>query len=163
MANGIRQLEENQEGADKDVSESSEESDSDDDISSNEESESENDVEEVVDVYNTGKTAKKISWGAPSRVGSEQSHSSAGVNVYGRGAEKSMSKEKKKKKSVKKNHLKESSKKSKVDIIEKDAFSAAVNSTQGGSGQGRGRGKGRGKGQTRGRGRGRGGKVSRGT
>ena len=73
------------------VSESSEESGSDDDISSNEESESENDVEEVVDVYNTGKTAKKVSWGAPSRAGSEQSHSSVGINVYGRGAEKIMS------------------------------------------------------------------------
>ena len=72
-------------GADKKVLESSEESDS-----SNAQSESETDVEEVVDVNNTGKTAQKVSWGATSRAGSEQSHSSAGVNVYGRGAEKCM-------------------------------------------------------------------------
>ena len=44
------------------------------------ESESEN-----IDIYQVGKTAKKMRWGPPSRQSSESSESSGGVNVYGRG------------------------------------------------------------------------------
>ena len=42
--------------------------------------------------------------------------------MYGRGAEKVKSKERKEKESKKKKHFKQSSNKSQVDIIEKDGF-----------------------------------------
>jgi hypothetical protein len=101
--------------------------------------------ESEVDIYNTSKTAKKVSWGAPAREGSEESDSSGGVNVYGRGAGKSKSAEKKKKKSEKRKHFKQSSKKSQVDILDKDGFNGADHAAQGGSGvQGQPKGKGRG-------------------
>lgn len=54
------------------------------------ESESEN-----IDIYQVGKTAKKMRWGPPSRQSSESSESSGGVNVYGRGADKSTTRKKK--------------------------------------------------------------------
>ena len=44
---------------------------------------------ENIDIYQVGKTAKKMIWGPPSRQCSESSESSGGVNVYGRGADKS--------------------------------------------------------------------------
>ena len=56
------------------------------------ESESEN-----IDIYQVGKTAKKMRWGSPSRQSSESSESSGGVNVYGRGADKSTTRKKKSK------------------------------------------------------------------
>ena len=80
------------------------------------------DSEEEDDLFQIGRHAKKVSWGAPSISDSEDSFSSGGVHVYGRGAEKVKSKERKEKESKKKKHFKQSSNKSQVDIIEKDGF-----------------------------------------
>ena len=104
--------------------------------------------EEDIDIYDMGRTAKKVSFGAPIPDESEDSFSSAGVVVYGRGAEKTISQEKKEKKREKKKHMKDSSAKTRLDILENDGFIAME--------RGLGRGRGRGKVGARGRGRGRG-------
>jgi hypothetical protein len=62
--------------------------------------------------------ARRVSWAAPDRESSESDMSSGGVNVYGRGAEKTISKEKKKKKLEKKKRSKDAAKKTSVDILE---------------------------------------------
>ena len=49
---------------------------------------------ENIDIYQVGKTAKKMRWGPPSRQSSESSESSGGVNVYGMGADKSTTRKK---------------------------------------------------------------------
>ena len=104
--------------------------------------------EEDIDIYDMGRTAKKVSFGAPIPDESEDSFSSAGVVVYGRGAEKTISQEKKEKKREKKKHMKDSSAKTRLDILENDGFMTMET--------GLGRGRGRGKVGARGRGRGRG-------
>ena len=83
-----------------------EQDDIDDDISSEAEDEEiqsdsneDEDVESTLDLFDMQKVARKVSWGAPNRESSAGSVSSAGVNVYGRGAEKSVDKGKKKNKS----------------------------------------------------------------
>ena len=45
--------------------------------------------DEQVDLYNTGNTARKVSWGAPIRTESESSE--GGVLQFGRGAKKKLS------------------------------------------------------------------------
>ena len=119
-------------------------------------------AEEDIDIYNMGRTAKKVSFGAPIPDESEESFSSAGVVVYGRGAEKTISQEKKEKKREKKKHMKDSSAKTRLDILENDGFIAMER----GLGRGRGRGKvgarDRGRGPGRGRSEGQGKSRSRG-
>ena len=98
-----------------------------------------------VDAFDMAKIAKKVTWGAPERH-SESSGSSGGVLVHGRGAQKTLSKDKKKKQSAKKKHAKEAVNRSKTDILEENSDTAGPSS--------RGSGRGRGRGSTRGRGRG---------
>ena len=76
---------------------------------------SDSDIEhDLLDVH----PARRVSWAAPDRESSESDMSSGGVNVYGRGAEKTISKEKKKKKLEKKKRSKDAAKKTSVDILE---------------------------------------------
>ena len=62
--------------------------------------------------------AQRVSWGAPNRENSENYESSGGVRVYGRGAEKSMSKEKKKKRADCKKRGKASSSRTRTDVLD---------------------------------------------
>ena len=126
LAAVIQQLEGVQSESEEEVSDGN--SDDNSEEESDEEERSDSDAEEDVgvDVYNTGKTAKKVSWGAPTRDDSENSGSSAGVRVYGRGAEKSISKEKKKKKADRKKHMKEASNKTRVDLLDNEEFNEAA-------------------------------------
>ena len=62
-------------------------------------SDSNDDVESNLDLFDMQQVARKVSLGAPNREKSEGSVSSAGVNVYGRGADKSVDKKKKQNKS----------------------------------------------------------------
>ena len=67
--------------------------------------------DEQVDLYNTGNTARKVSWGAPIRTESSE----GGVLQFGRGAKKkTVSDATKDKKEQKKKHMKE------VDILQND-------------------------------------------
>ena len=112
-------------------------------------SENSDSVEDEFDIFDAGKNARQVAFGALNTNNSEDSFSSAGVVVYGRGAEKTTSKEKKEKKSKRKKHVKESADKTRRDILEKDGFIPM------GTGRGQERGRGRGvRGQGRGRGRG---------
>ena len=123
---------------------------------SDEESESESDSNsdnDRFDIYHAGKNAKKVSFGAPVRNNSDDSFSSAGVVVYGRGANKTTSKEKNDKKKEKKKQMKEAANRSKSDLLETDAFITPVTSRDRGRGRGRAKGRGRGRGRDRGRGR----------
>ena len=96
--------------------------------------------EEQADLYNTGKTARKVSWGAPIR--SESEGSEGGVLQFGRGAKKrTVNQAKKDKKEQKKKHMKEAKENSRVDVLENDDFGAQI--IPGGSGT-RGRGSARG-------------------
>ena len=100
-----------------------------------------------VDAFDMAKSAKKVTWGAPERH-SESSGSSGGVLVHGRGAQKTLSKEKKKKQSDKKKHAKEATNKTKTDILEENSSKAGPSSSRGrgtGSTRGRGRGSSRGR------------------
>ena len=101
------------------------------------------------DPFNMKKVAKKVSWGAPDHDGSESPGSSGGVIVYGRGAEKSVDKSKKKRKADIKKRSKESNKRTSTDVLE--SFEPVQKKkkpqakTVGRSGVGKGRGKRRGK------------------
>ena len=120
-----------------------------------EKDESDSDIEQ--DIYNMKEVAKKVSFGAPLR-NSESSDSSHGVITYGRGAEKEVSMEKKKKKSDKNKSAKEASRKTATDILATEELASGTigRVEAGGSKQGKGRGTGKGRTPTRGRGRGRG-------
>ena len=120
-----------------------------DDAEYESEGENSDSVEEEFDIFDAGKNARQVAFGAMNTHNSEDSFSSAGVVVYGRGAEKTTSKEKKDKKSKRKKHLRESAEKTRRDILENDGFIPM------GTGRGQERGRGRGvRGQGRGRGRG---------
>ena len=96
--------------------------------------------DDQVDLYNTGNTARKVSWGAPIRTESESSE--GGVLQFGRGAKKkTVSQATKDKKEQKKKHMKEATENSRVDILQNDDFGAQIG--PGGSGT-RGRGSARG-------------------
>ena len=101
-----------------------------------------------VDAFDMAKSAKKVTWGAPERH-SESSGSSGGVLVHGRGAQKTLSKEKKKKQSDKKKHAKEATNKTNTDILEENSSKAGPSSSRGrGTGSTRGRGRGSSRGGT---------------
>jgi len=128
--------------------------------SSNEEI-SDDDSPDDIDIFNMQKHAKSVSWGTPARNNSEDSDSSAGVRVYGRAAEKTLSAEKRKKNALKKNHAKTSLNRTRTDILDSPEFSIKrpVSSESILKTRGRGRGKGgRGKGGRGKCGRGKGGK-----
>ena len=63
------------------------------------------------------KTARRVSWGAPSFEHSDDSFSSGGVHVYGRGAEKSIDSRKKAKQSKDKIRCKESMERTSADLL----------------------------------------------
>ena len=159
--NEVIELEaDNKEVADESSDDSDDAEDSDD--TENDE-DSDSDIEP--DVFNMQNSAKKVSWGAPRRENSPTSdNSSAGVNVYGRGAEKTMSKEKKKKKTEKKKRSKEAADRSVTDLLNTAEFQFQKAGTSKGTGQkgrGRGRGQARGGRGSSGRGRGSGKKVTK--
>ena len=96
---------------------------------------------------------KKVVFGFPQRdVSEEESDSSGGVNVYGRAAQRTISREKKAKKDARKKHAKDSASKTRVDILEKFKENAGQ-ASRGKGGKGVRGGKG-GKGGKGGRGRG---------
>ena len=123
-------------------------------------SEEDSEVEEIsdddVNIFDMSAHAKRVSWGAPERENSESSQSSGGVLVHGRGAQKEVSTEKKTKRTSNKKRAKDSTAKTKNDILGV-AGSSKDPGVAGPSGVIRGKGNGRG----RGRGRGRGGKKSK--
>ena len=121
----------------------------DEELDSNEDSDED---ESCVDPFNMRDHAKKVSWGAPDRQQSVSSAaSSGGVNVFGRGAEKRISQQKKTRKVEKKKASKEASKRTATDILDSgesvpDGFHTMGES----SSRGRNRGRGRGGGSTNG-------------
>jgi hypothetical protein len=106
--------------------------------------------------------AKKVVWGAPQRESSQSSSSSGGVNVYGRAAQKTLSKEKKQKKKQKKKDAKDASAKARVDILDEPGPSKpSKKATRGGASKG-GASKGAGSKGAGSKGGGRGGRGGRG-
>ena len=73
--------------------------------------------EKSFNIYNMKKTARRVSWGAPSFEHSDDSFSSGGVHVYGRGAEKSIDSRKKAKRSKDKIRCKESMERTSSDLL----------------------------------------------
>ena len=74
----------------------------------------------IPDLFNMKAVAQKVNWGAPSCESSDKSSSSGGANVYGRGAGKNISAEKKRKSLNVKKRSKESSKRTKTDLLDKN-------------------------------------------
>ena len=86
--------------------------------------------EKELDIFNAGKNAQKVSWGAPER-DSVTSDSSGGVRQYGRAAEKTKDKRHAKKKEMKKKHLKAATETARDDILDNDGFGPPSRSVKG--------------------------------
>ena len=131
------------------------------DTSSSEEVSGDDSPDDDVDIFNMQQHAKSVSWGTPARNNSDDSDSSAGVRVFGRAAEKSVSAEKKKKRAAKKKHAKTSLRRTRTDILDSPEFSINRPDPSGSRGNDRGKGRsgrGRGKGGRGKSGRGKGGR-----